>query len=242
MKKEKIIAGGKEYPVGIYLEKRNNTRVSIGRTGVHIRVPFNMPREDMFKEIIRLKRWAIQKLEEKPLEIKQKGSRTYQDGEKLTVGDEEYLIRLFFNPKQSSSAKVNGNTFYLNISSLLPEDTKQKHISVLISRLAARKKKQYIEQRIHTINEKHFNAKVNKIFLKYNVSNWGSCSNHNNINISTRLLFAPDEVIDYICIHELAHLQERGHSAAFWKLVGKAMPDYKEKEKWLKENSSKCWF
>ena len=135
-----------------------------------------------------------------------------------------------------------GNTFYLNISSILPEDIKQKHISVLISRLIARKKKPDIEKKIHNLNEKHFNFNVRKIFLKYNTSNWGSCSNQNNINISTRLLFAPEEVIDYICIHELAHLQEKNHSIIFWELVETAMPNYKEQEKWLKENSDKCWF
>jgi len=56
------------------------------------------------------------------------------------------------------------------------------------------------------------------------------------------LLFAPDEVIDYVCIHELAHLKERNHSPEFWKLVEGALPDYREKEKWLKENSDQCWF
>jgi predicted metal-dependent hydrolase len=55
-------------------------------------------------------------------------------------------------------------------------------------------------------------------------------------------LFAPKDVFDYICIHELAHLVEQNHSDKFWALVEKAMPDYMEKEKWLKENRGLCKF
>ncbi|MBK7873907.1 MAG: M48 family metallopeptidase [Saprospiraceae bacterium] len=49
-----------------------------------------------------------------------------------------------------------------------------------------------------------FPPKFHKIALKHNQSNWGSCSSKGNINLSTRLLFAPDEVRDYVIIHELA--------------------------------------
>src|SRR3989344_529582 len=242
MKIDKILANDKEYPVYIHLEQRDGSRVSIGKTGVQIRLPLEMSREEQFKETLRLKRWAIEKIKEEKPEFKQKGSRTYSDGEKIGIGNEEYLLRLTFNENQSSSAKAVGNIFNLNVSNALPENIRQKHISVLLSRLVARRKKQYIETKIHRLNQKHFNFKFKKIFLKYNASNWGSCSHYDNINISTRVLFAPEEVIDYVCIHELAHLQERNHSSEFWKLVEKAMPDHQEKRKWLKENSDKCWF
>jgi predicted metal-dependent hydrolase len=56
------------------------------------------------------------------------------------------------------------------------------------------------------------------------------------------LLFAPAEVIDYIIIHELAHLVEMNHSDRFWALVAAAMPDYVEKERWLKVNDHHCQF
>ena len=80
------------------------------------------------------------------------------------------------------------------------------------------------------------------MFLKYNTSSWGTCSSSKNINLSTRLLFAPDGVIEYVCIHELAHMLEMNHSERFWNLVERAMPDYKEKIDWLKQNEDQCWF
>ncbi|MEK6950225.1 MAG: hypothetical protein AABX13_00685 [Nanoarchaeota archaeon] len=138
MRKEKIIVNEKEYDVYISLEQRDSARASIGRTGLHLRVPIGMSREEQFKEILRLKRWAVEKIKEKPPEFIQKGSRTYHDGDKLQLANEEYLIRLAFSDTQSSSARAIGDTFYIKVSSVLPEKIRQKHISVLLSRLAAR--------------------------------------------------------------------------------------------------------
>jgi hypothetical protein len=56
------------------------------------------------------------------------------------------------------------------------------------------------------------------------------------------LLFAPQPVIDYVIIHELAHLLEFNHSDRFWEIVGKVMPDYEKKERWLKDNFHACDF
>ncbi len=242
MKREKITIDGKEYNLFIYFEERNNSRASIGRTGIHLRVPSGMPREELFKETLRLKRWAMEKIKEKPPEFKRKGSRNYKDGDKIQIANEEYAIRLEFKEKQSSSVRIKGNELFFTISCNLPEEKQRKHISVLASRIIGARKLPYIAQKIHELNAKHFDVPIKKIFLKYNQSNWGSCSHQGNINISTRVLFAPDEVIDSVCIHELAHRKEQNHSEEFWNLVEKAMPDYKEKEKWLKENSDKCWF
>lgn len=67
-------------------------------------------------------------------------------------------------------------------------------------------------------------------------SRWGSCTSKGSIQINWRLIGAPVEVIDYILIHELAHLRHMNHSADFWGLVELHCPDYQVSEKWLSEN------
>src|SRR3989344_6300013 len=242
MQKETILVNGVEYTVNIQLEKRDNARVSIGRTGVNIRLPLGVPREMIFKQIQEMKSWAKKKLEEKPLVVKRKGCKEYNDGDHLIVAKDEYLLKINYADKQSSSVILKGNEINFNVSANLSKEKKNKHISVLLSRIIAQKKKHLITAMVHELNKEHFNFEINKVFLKYNQSNWGSCSSNNNINLSTRMLFAPEDVVDYVIVHELAHLQERNHSAAFWQLVEKAVPDYKEKMKWLKDNSDNCWF
>ena len=239
---EKIILNNKEYKVNVTLENRNNARVSIGRRGINIRMPLGLPREEQFRKTRKLIQWAKQRLEEKPVNFIKKGSKEYQDNQILKVGEVEYLIRISKANKNSSSARIKENNIYLNISNNLTKEIENKHVSVLLSRIIAHKELPNVVKDIRELNQKYFNFSLSKIFLKYNQSNWGSCSSQGNINISTRLLFAPKEARDYVCVHELAHLKEKNHSENFWKLVESAMPDYREKEKWLKENRDLCWF
>lgn len=63
---------------------------------------------------------------------------------------------------------------------------------------------------------------------------FGSCSGKNGICFSYRLMMYEKEAIDYVVVHELAHIKHHNHSASFWKLVEKYMPDYKERRRLLK--------
>jgi predicted metal-dependent hydrolase len=66
---------------------------------------------------------------------------------------------------------------------------------------------------------------------------WGSCSSKGSLNFSWRLVMAPVDVIDYVVVHELVHIEHMNHSKAFWSRVGEILPDYEVKKKWLRDNS-----
>ncbi|MDR1131771.1 MAG: M48 family metallopeptidase [Oscillospiraceae bacterium] len=66
-------------------------------------------------------------------------------------------------------------------------------------------------------------------------THWGSCSVKKSLNFSWRLMMAEDDVIDYVVVHELAHITEMNHSARFWALVERILPDYRERSAKLKE-------
>lgn len=63
---------------------------------------------------------------------------------------------------------------------------------------------------------------------------FGSCSGKNSLCFSYQLMLYPDEAIDYVVVHELAHIKHRNHSAQFYSLIGKYLPDYKTRERILK--------
>jgi hypothetical protein len=65
---------------------------------------------------------------------------------------------------------------------------------------------------------------------------WGSCSAKGNLCFSWRLAMAPREVIDYVVVHELAHLEHKDHSRKFWDRVEKVLPDYRSRRQWLRDN------
>jgi hypothetical protein len=233
---------GIKHPVKIHYEERSDFRVSIRKKTINIRIPAFLSEEEKRRELTNLKQWAIDKLKENPEKFKSEAQKEYKDGDILAVGGYEYVLKIIFKNKLGSSARIEGSTIWLSISSNLSKEAQNKHISTLLSRCVAKKKIPELKKRIDKLNKNYFNQSLRKIFFKHNKSNWGSCSNVGNINISTRLLFAPDDVMEYVCVHELAHLIEPNHSKDFWKLVEKAMPGYKEKIKWLKENGNKCKF
>lgn len=79
--------------------------------------------------------------------------------------------------------------------------------------------------------------RVKRVTIKDQRSLWGSCSEVGNLNFNWRVVLAPPEVLDYLVIHELAHLREMNHSARFWAHVGEHCADYKARRKWLRDNA-----
>lgn len=78
--------------------------------------------------------------------------------------------------------------------------------------------------------------KYNKIKITDAQRRWGSCSAKGNLNFSWRLIMAPLRVIDYVVVHELAHIEKKNHSKDFWNKLKIMMPDYEQHKDWLKEN------
>lgn len=77
--------------------------------------------------------------------------------------------------------------------------------------------------------------KFGRITITGAKTRFGSCSSKGNISYSYRLMLYPEAVIDYVVVHELAHLVEMNHSRRFYAIVEKVLPDYKERVKLLKK-------
>ncbi|MBU1101199.1 MAG: M48 family metallopeptidase [Bacteroidetes bacterium] len=79
------------------------------------------------------------------------------------------------------------------------------------------------------------NIEYNGLKVSSAQKRWGSCTHKNDINLSWRLILAPVEIIDYVVVHELAHVLRKDHSKYFWAIVLRILPDYKERRNWLKD-------
>jgi predicted metal-dependent hydrolase len=83
-----------------------------------------------------------------------------------------------------------------------------------------------IEGKIKEFNEK-YEFEYSKISIRNSRSRWGSCSSKKNLSFNYKIIFLPEELQNYILIHELCHTKELNHSENFWKLVARIIPNYK---------------
>ena len=83
---------------------------------------------------------------------------------------------------------------------------------------------------------KRISIEFNSLTIKSYTARWGSCNIKGDIFLNWKLIMLPESVIDYVLIHELAHINVPNHSKEFWKLVKKKDPNYCKNKRWLKDN------
>ena len=99
-----------------------------------------------------------------------------------------------------------------------------------------RQARQDILQRIVERRRQMPRSKFGRLYVMGQRTKWGGCSGRGNISFNWRLVMAPPAVLDYIVVHELAHLAEPYHSPKFWLIVRSRCPRFEEYRQWLKEN------
>lgn len=241
------------HPVQIHIEKRRSSRASIGKKAVYIRLPSHLPLSLRHAQIERFKKWALEKIAEGGIPATPVRTREYENGERIVIAGVPFTL-VVRTPKRTvaqnrtprtkarESGRIVGREIRISCDMAFDRNRVQKRMSRLIAHSVGRHMLPVFETRIAELNRIHFGFRYERIRLKNMSSRWGSCSSKGNLNFALRLCLTPPEVIDYVIIHELAHIKQRNHSQSFWKLVGRAMPSWKEKRRWLRMNRESCVF
>ena len=194
---------GLKIPVKIIVERRNSTRVALGGTHVILRIPkailFNTNVE---KHVDWATHW-LKELKMKKPSIFEKYTlkREYHHGQSFLMGGKTFLLDIRESPRISGSVKlIQAETIRLELPQRQDYD-KQKLIKDLLIKFAQNYFMPEIIKKVNHFNSRFFNKPINGVRLKYNKSNWGSCSSGKNLNFSVRLFFSPDDVIDYVVVH-----------------------------------------
>ena len=85
---------------------------------------------------------------------------------------------------------------------------------------------------------KKIGVSYGRISIRGQKTRWGSCSSKGNLNYNYLLMLCPDEVAEYVVIHELCHRIHMNHSKRFWEKIEEFCPNYREARKWLKQNGN----
>jgi predicted metal-dependent hydrolase len=240
--REELEVEGVKFKLNIYYENRRSSRASFGVKSINIRIPYFLTRNQKEKELNKLKNWVIKKISQNIEHFQKQKERVYHHDEHFQIGDHEYILKIKHKDKKTGASKLIQNEIHILLPKGLSEKKEQAEISSLLSQAVGRERLPALKERINHLNNRHFQGHVNKISFRHQKARWGSCTSQGNISISTRLLFAPDDVLEYVCVHELAHLIHMNHSKKFWNLVEEVIPDYKTKKKWLRVHGEKCFF
>ncbi|MEZ5007116.1 MAG: M48 family metallopeptidase [Chitinophagales bacterium] len=244
--KQVMHLSGFNAPIHLYIEKRRGSRISLLKENINVRLPNYLSKEEQQKELKKLLAWASERLSKKDIYNKKHVEKDYWTDRQIKVLDDVWTLEYH---SVNNSSKIKGKVVPQDLKIIFTGNFEEHSIANINKNtrdlLIKIFKDQYKEKTIYLvsrINDKTLNKKYNTVILKYLNSRWGSCSVKGNINISLRLLLAPMEVVEYVILHELCHLQEMNHSARFWQLVASYMPNYKNQERWLKENGHLCDF
>ncbi|WP_053005801.1 M48 family metallopeptidase [Kiloniella spongiae] len=207
--------------------RKLSLRLVMGKAAVKVVCPPNYPIPDILNFVERQKDWITDRLD------KQSPPVSYEDGTDIPIlGRLHKIVRITPGTKthsQKGAAWLETNQLYIKSHS--------EHVP--------RRVRDFLKQQVRfeiDLRAQEKAAKIDKkiaaIRIKDTTSRWGSCSTKGNLNFSWRLIFSPEEVLDYVVAHEVAHLEHMNHSPEFWALVDQLTDARKSSQKWLKLNGN----
>jgi len=192
---------------------------------VIIQVPDRTPKEEIHRFFTSKVTWIHKKLGEYRESRENAATpRKFTAGEKFLYLGEKYTLEL--TEGRSSRLDLTHGTFILCVNH--NADCRKMFL-------------RWYKARAHDIFAERVSFYARELGLEYKGirvtsarTRYGSCSFDDRLSFSYRLVMAPYWVIDYIIVHELAHIRFKNHSKEFWDYVGSVLPDYRQRKAWLK--------
>lgn len=214
--------------------KRKTMGISIVPPGiVKVTAPLRVPEYMILEKVSGKATWIIKKLDELSAKGIVTTKKTFQSGELFLYLGENYVLNLVFATKYKRP-KIELQENKIDIYSNSDDQDKLRNA---MEKWYRGKAMEIISQRVKHL-QKYFTKTPSGIVVKEQKKRWASCTGKDKLLFNWRCIMAPEEVIDYIVLHELCHMVHKNHSKDYWSLVRSLMPDYKEKQNWLKENGS----
>lgn len=248
---------GNRVPLRIIKEKRKSARVAIHKNGIFLRMPLFLSRADEEKTRRDLLNWVSAHIEKKPPPYLHLWLRDPESEKQISLCENDTIIvqrrsktinkARIESTITNTSAKVHSSEMirleypHRWETELSPLEFRNL-LNVYLSRFIKKRYLGFIMERVERLNRETVKANLTSVNLRYNENTWGSCSSKQKISLSTRLLLAPLNILDYVILHELCHTQFPNHSKAFHRLVAKFDPEAQDKDNWLRENQYKLYF
>lgn len=218
--------------------RRRSISIEIAKAQVVVRAPYFVAKTDIEKFVREKSLWVQQKLAQQEQQLSDLPQYTFADRSSMPFLGEQ--LTLVVHKQHRADVVRYGDKLLVILSSrsrLAPEEQTKRLVC-----------QWYQEQALTLLQSKtdiaaaQLGVKYAGITLKATRSKWGHCTAQGAIQYNWQILLAPEPVVDYLVAHEVSHLLHHNHSAAFWSVVARLCPEYKNRRAWLKAHGMQLMF
>lgn len=192
-----------------------------------VRAPLRLSIKNIEETILAKADWIAQKQALAQQNPSQAREKQYRDGVEFPFLGQRYPLKII--EKQPEALTFTSDGFYL-------AQRAQKNALQAFESWYRQQARQLLSKRVAELAAEH-GFHVKNVRITSARTRWGSCSTKGSLNFSWRVVLLPMPVIDYVILHELAHLRFHNHAAPFWNLVATLLPDYQQRRNWLRHNA-----
>lgn len=203
---------------------RKTIGIYIKGDSIEVRAPLRCPKSEIDKFVASKEEWIKKSLAESQEQMSMREAFTRGYGDTVLYRGCNYPIE----------ARAGNRVGFDDVVFYLPQNLPPEQIKAAIVQIYRMLAKRYLTSKVLEY-AKLMGVTPTAVKVNGAKTRWGSCSTYKSLNFSWRLIMADDEVIDYVVVHELAHIIEMNHSQKFWAVVEQILPDYKERRVKLKE-------
>lgn len=228
----------REIRFNIIYRKRKTMSLEIKRDGIiNVIAPNGLDKTFIVDKVKNKSDWIIKKLDEIEVLNNNRYTRSYESGDIFLYLGNEYILEVLVDKTTIGTSVSLENNKLIVRSNSNNKDFMQRAL-----------KNWYTDETLGITKERinyyklFFEDTVTSIKIKDQKSRWASCTYKNEILFNLRCSMMPIQIIDYIVVHEMCHMEHRNHSKDFYLAVERILPDYKERVKWLKNNGVRMNF
>lgn len=221
--------------------KRKTLGISVRSDKVSVTAPEGTTEEKIKQLLMKKAPWIRKQLQDYQEINPFMQERDFFSGEKLPYLGRLYRLKVVKEANlQTSHFKFQQGTFIATVPDFLSETEYRHVIYPLYKAWVIARATTFTQERLHRFTVK-VREKPTNIQIKEQKQRWGSCTPDGKILLNWRIFLAPASVVDYVLVHELAHLKDMNHSADFWNTIKMILPNYEDKKEWLRINGRKLY-
>ncbi len=227
-------------PISYFLVRSSRRKTIAIQISQDIEVRVFAPRFVSEKEIVDFIHQKAFWITEKVCDFEKRFSKkkkSYFDGDEFLFLGTKHRLHYCMSSGKRIKIDFSPDGWKVHVPKIMSQKDICSNIKESLARWYQKEAKEILASRIFRL-ARQMKVSPSKVAVRTQKKIWGSCHYYKKgINLNWKIIMAPFEVIDYIIVHELVHLEVPNHSRKFWNKVKNILPSYKQYEKWLYDHS-----